>query len=190
MSIRWSGGALEIGAAPEGMDPGERRILVRPAPRGGALALLVEGVPPEERDPLCEGIRAALERDRGTPSSRLLRAVSAGCRRLEAQALHRFELAALGLTAFLIEEGAAHLIQLLPSQAYVVEDGQVRAIPDEPMRGAARVGSQRGRRWEVEIDVNRFGTRPGSAFVLCTAGLAERMTPAKVLDATRRPANE
>ena len=37
--------------------------------------------------------------------------------------------------------------EVLPSQAYVVEDGQVRSIPEEPVRGAARVASQRGRRW-------------------------------------------
>ncbi|MGI8423232.1 MAG: hypothetical protein ACR2NO_03830 [Chloroflexota bacterium] len=179
---------LEFGVAPMDQDGPGRHTFAAPALRRGALFVLVEGAPDGERAALFEGIRAALEEDRGTPASRLLRAVGDACRRLEAHTLHRFELAALGLTALLIEEGTAYLTQLLPSQAFVIQEGVVRGVPDVPMRGAARVGSATGRRWEVEIDVSRFAARPGSTYVLCTAGLAGRLSPARLLDAARRSA--
>ena len=167
-----------------------RSVFAAPALRRGALFAVVEGAPEEEREALFRAICAALDLDRGTSSSRLLRAVLGSCRRLESRALHRFELAALGLTALFIEDGSAHLTQLLPSQAYVVEDGVVRAVPEVPMRGAARVGSAAGRRWEVELDASRSPVRPGAAYVLCTSGLAETVTPSKLLDAVRQPPEE
>ena len=186
-----NGGVLEVAVTSTGLH-GEGRCVFAPAAAGtrGALFMVVEGAPPETAAYLYAGVSRAIERDRGTATARLPRAVRDGCRRLEAQALHRFELAGVGLTALLIEEGSAYFTQLLPSQAYVIDDGDVRAVPDVPMRGAALVASAAGRRWEVEIDLCRFAARPGAAFVLCSASLAGEIPTARLAGCARLPASE
>ncbi len=152
-----------------------------------ALFSVVEGAPPESAAALHAAVIRALERDRGTATARLLRAVRDGCRRLETQALHRFELAGMGLTALLLEEGHATFVQLLPSQAYVVTPDAVRSLPEVPMRGAAWVGAASGRRWEVEIDSSRVPLQPGAIYVLCTSSMADQLTPAALQRSRRLP---
>ena len=186
-----NGSVLEMALTSTGHH-GQERCAFLPAAPGtrGALFMVVEGAPAETAAYLYSGVSRAIERDRGTPTARLPRAVRAGCRRLEAQALHRFELAGVGLTALLIEEGSAYFSQLLPSQAYVIEDGEVRSLPDVPMRGAALAATAAGRRWEVEIDLCRFAARPGAAFVLCTTSLAGEIPAGRLADCARLPAGE
>jgi hypothetical protein len=141
----------------------------------GALFMVVEGVSRDMATYLHQRVQRALDGDRGTATARLLRAVRAGCQQVEARALHRFELAGLGLSALLVEDGSAYLTQLPPSQVYAYDGSAMQAVPDEPMRGAARVGSAAGRRWQVEIDLARFAAHPGAAFVLCSSPLAHAL---------------
>ncbi|HEV2122976.1 MAG TPA: hypothetical protein VGW38_09400, partial [Chloroflexota bacterium] len=138
----------------------------------GALFMVVEGAPFETAAFIHRAVQHALDRDQGTAGARLLRAVREACTRLQAQTLHRYELSSLGFTALLLDGNSAHVTQLPPCQVYVVDGHGLRAVPEEPMRGAAHVGSIDGRRWEVEIDLCRINLRPGATLALCTSTVA------------------
>jgi hypothetical protein len=156
----------------------------------GALFVVVEGTTPDLAATLHAAIERELARDRGTASARLLRAVRAACLRVEARAMHRFELAGFGLTALLIDDAFACLTQLLPSQAYVFDREVMEAIPEVPMRGAGQVTSAAGRRWEVEIEMRRFAVRPQQTYVLCNSLAGEALSTSKILDVARLEVDE
>jgi hypothetical protein len=163
-----------------------------PAVRGrhGVLFLLIEGAPSGTAAFLHAAVQRALDRDQGTANARLLRAVRQACAQLEAQTLHRYELTSLGLSALFVEEGIAYFTQLPPCQAYVLDGAVIRALPEEPMRGAAKIGSVAGRRWEVELDLCRIILRPGMTLVLCSAALAPGVTKNHLGTYGSRPASQ
>ena len=126
--------------------------------------------------------------DGGTPAARLLRAASSACRTLERRTSGRLELAGFGFTALRIDREHTSFVQLLPSQAYLISDGIVRALPESPMPGAGRVNSTQGRRWEVELDVGRVVLRPGATIVLCSSERSVSITPSRLLSASTQDA--
>jgi hypothetical protein len=158
--------------------------------RPGLLAVLAEGVAEERAGRFQRAVRYTLERDRGTPMSSLLRAVRAGCAELERLALHRHELTGFGTTALYLDSARglqAHFTQLAPSQAYVLDSGELRLLPPEQMARAAHVASAAGRRWEVELEPFRTALRPGATILLCTSSLAGELSPSRIEDLLRLP---
>lgn len=147
--------------------------------RPAALFMLAEGGAPPLLSVFYETVRQALERERSTVASSLMRAVRAGCQVIEERALHRHELAGFGATTLLIERSYVFFCQLPPSQAYVLDGGKLRAVPPEQMLGAGKVVSASGRRWEVELELERFAVQAGATLLLCSSSFVKDLPPAR-----------
>jgi hypothetical protein len=156
----------------------------------GSLFLLVEGAAAKTAQTFARRVQATLAAERGVPASRLIRAVGAGCRAVERQVLHRYELAGFGCTALLLDptpQRYAYLSQLPPCQAYLWDGSQLLSLPEEPMLRAGQVSSVEGRSFEVELDVSRVPFRAGTTLLLCPATVGASLATAGVRDLLRSP---
>ncbi len=159
----------------------------------GALFALAEGLTAPAMTAFHQALLGTLLRDRGTPASRLQRAVREACRQLDARALHRHHLTSLGTSALLIDASRAvhaFFTQLAPCQAYVLDEDGLRAFPAEQLQRAATVASSTGRSWEVELEMTRCPARPGSSFLICPSALAEELSPSAVAEVMRLPPDQ
>ncbi|HEX2186555.1 MAG TPA: hypothetical protein VHN78_13725, partial [Chloroflexota bacterium] len=160
------------------------------AQRFGAFFMVVEGIPPSAADLFHRRVRQALSVERGLTTSRLMRAVSAGCEAVEGQLLHRYQLAAFGVTAVLVESTLhpyVSMSQLPPGQAYLLDTGVLKAIPEEQMWRAEQVASPEGRSWPVELDLERLTVHPGATIMLCSSVLGARLSATTVKEVLQLP---
>jgi hypothetical protein len=168
-----------------------RRGFAPPEPDGeAALFVVAQGIAPAHAAQFDERVRAALRADSGTPAARLLRAVTAACRELEAGAQHRFALAGFGFTAVLVEARYAQIVQLPPCQAYVLDGDGLHLCPEEQMSRADQLASTLGRSWEVELEVSRATLRAATTILLCSTSVAAGLAPPRVAGLLRLPAQQ
>jgi hypothetical protein len=156
----------------------------------GSLFLLVEGAAAQTAQAFARRVQATLAAERGVATSRLIRAVGAGCQAVERQVLHRNELAGFGCTALLLDptlQRYAYVSQLPPCQAYLWDGSQLLSLPEEPMLRAGQVASVEGRSFEVELDVSRLPFRAGTTLLLCPATVGASLAASGVRDILRSP---
>jgi hypothetical protein len=157
----------------------------------GALFLLVEGTPESTAGAFARRVHEALLAEQGVTASRLIRAVATGCRAVERRVSRLSELSLFGCSALVLEstlQRYAYVSQVPPCQVYLLDGGELTALPEEPMLGAGQPGGKT-RNCAVEVDLNRLPFRPGATFLLAPGALGARLTPSAARDLLRLPLN-
>ena len=157
----------------------------------GALFLLVEGTPEPTAGAFARRVHEALLAEQGVTASRLIRAVATGCRAVERRVSRLSELSLFGCSALVLESSLqryAYVSQVPPCQVYLLDGGELTALPEEPMLGAGQPGGKT-RNCAVEVDLNRLPFRPGATFLLAPGALGARLSPAAARELLRLPLN-
>jgi hypothetical protein len=136
-------------------------------------------------------VHEALLAEQGVTASRLIRAVATGCRAVERRVSRLSELSLFGCSALVLEstlQRYAYVSQVPPCQVYLLDRGELTALPEEPMLGAGQPGGKT-RNCAVEVDLNRLPFRPGATFLLAPGALGARLSPSAARDVLRLPLN-
>ncbi|HEX2517243.1 MAG TPA: hypothetical protein VH257_21245, partial [Chloroflexota bacterium] len=155
----------------------------------GAVFLLVEGTPEPTAGAFARRVHEALLAEQGVTASRLIRAVATGCRAVERRVSRLSELSLFGCSALVLESTVqryAYVSQVPPCQVYLLDGGELTALPEEPMLGAGQPGGKT-RNCAVEVDLNRLPFRPGATFLLAPGALGARLSPAAARELLRLP---
>jgi hypothetical protein len=95
----------------------------------------------------------------------------------------------VGVTCAVLKDGDLFIAQVQPAQAYVLSEGQLRALPAHPAWDAAHVSvapfarsGALGASLFIEPELYRCSLRPGDAAIFCTEALAHVLDRATVSD--------
>ena len=115
--------------------------------------------------------------------------MATGCRAVERRVSRLSELSLFGCSALVLEstlQRYAYVSQVPPCQVYLLDGGELTALPEEPMLGAGQPGGKT-RNCAVEVDLNRLPFRPGATFLLAPGALGARLSPAAARELLRLP---
>lgn len=100
----------------------------------------------------------------------------------------------VGVTCAVVKDGDLFVAQVQPAQAYVLSDGQVRALPAHPIWDAAHVSvapfvraGALGASLFIEPELYRCTLRPGDAALFCNEALAHLLDRPTVTGLLRAP---
>ena len=153
----------------------------------GSLYLNLEGVSSETAGTIANEVaRHYFENTSVTPETALLRSVRHAYRFLYDARLED-SLANIGLTALVMCNGRASIAQVLPTQFYLVQEGELTALPEtqERLTGLSARPAQEGRypQWEPPIEMFRATLYPQDVAVLCSDNIGAALSDDEVEDA-------
>lgn len=152
----------------------------------GSLYLNLEGVSSETAGTIANEVaRHYFEQASVTPETALLRSVRHAYRYLYDARLED-SLGNIGLTALVMCKGRASIAQVLPTQFYLIQEGELTALPEtqERLDDQSARPTQEGRypQWEPPIEMFRATLYPQDVAVLCSDNIGAALSDNEVED--------